>query len=52
MEQTVDGQKDRFLIDDVPVRLEYKAISESIFSFQSVNPDRGEIIGRPTVFSD
>jgi hypothetical protein len=27
-EATVDGRKDRFLMDDIPVRLEYKAIRE------------------------
>ncbi len=27
-ETTLDGQKDRFLVDDVPVRLEYKSIPE------------------------
>lgn len=27
-ESTVDGRKDRFLVDELPVRLEYKAISD------------------------
>lgn len=45
-ESTVDGQKDRFLVDDVPVRLEYKAISE-IDSLVSIarNADRGDFTG-------
>ena len=45
-ETTVDGLKDRFLIDDVPVRLEYKAISEVDFAVSKVtNPERGDTLG-------
>ncbi len=45
-EATVDGQKDRFLMDDVPVRVEYKAISDlDALVSTARNADRGEFPG-------
>lgn len=45
-EATVDGQKDRFLFEDVPVRMEYKAITEVDFAISKARfPEKGEILG-------
>jgi hypothetical protein len=45
-EATIDGLKDRFLIDDVPVRIEYKAISEVDARISRArNPEIGEFLG-------
>lgn len=42
-ETTVDGQKDRFLHEDVPVRVEYKAIRDVDFQVSKArNPDIGD----------
>lgn len=42
-EATVDGQKDRFLLEDIPIRVEYKAISDVDFLIAKARlPDRGE----------
>lgn len=42
-ETTVDGQKDRFLHEDVPVRLEYKAIRDVDFQVSKArNPELGD----------
>lgn len=45
-ESTVDGQKDRFLFEDVPVRVEYKAISEvDVMIGGARQPERGDVAG-------
>lgn len=45
-EATVDGQKDRFLFEEIPVRMEYKAINEVDFAVSKARfPERGDILG-------
>lgn len=46
LEATVDGQKDRFLFEDVPVRVEYKAITDVDFAVSKARfPEKGDILG-------
>lgn len=47
-ESTVDGQKDRFLLDDVPVRLEYKAVSDMDAQVAAVSRPFGGDVGVST----
>jgi hypothetical protein len=45
-EATEDGQKDRLLIDDIPVRIEYKAITDIDFDISKARfPEKGIILG-------
>lgn len=45
-ESTVDGGKDRFLVDDVPVRIEYKSIADvDNLILRARDPGRGGIRG-------
>lgn len=45
-EATVDGQKDRILFEDLPVRMEYKAISDVDFEISKARvPEKGDILG-------
>src|SRR6056297_2375345 len=45
-EATMDGQKDRFLFEDVPVRMEYKSITEIDVQVTHARfPDKGDLLG-------